>query len=543
MNSLKISDSGLSGYSKITVRGLENTHLLVVSKKVNDLNPFSKLKIWLSEKIFGKNFIRLNEGTEPILLKISDLANKLGISKQELVQSVSDGTAEELILLELEASKYHISRSVILDYKNRGDLGELRYLEYLADSLSLPLSELLEAKKQNKLEPFLTQAQEIEKQCHATFEKLDKVLQDDITTKEDETIFQTKMTPEEIDSMKKVIRSAYKILATHPVGQKEMEQIIAITKNHHILIQSSKNSFKIIGLFGQLIGHGGAGAAVRTLDLLEGTWTTGEEAVLKIPKSTDKDSRQILQEETIIKKIHDGKSILGIQKPVRVFRDVFKGKSKHCHLGAFYQTDLFAMTLGPVNKLNLKESKMSMAYQLAHGIVHMHEKEITHGDIKPENIFVDPIDQRLFLSDFGGAIDHSNELVRLQNVVSDSYRLKQDDIASKKAYNASDRKLYLTIEKKADVFALCAVFCSIFTNEYPFEKIPRHRECRTKEGLQKQLIDSGLSSDVAKLLMQGLEFDYEKRPDAKTIFTAIKNELIRLAPERAGLLINLSEPI
>jgi hypothetical protein len=155
-------------YTEIRVKEFEDTSLLVGSKKIS--NPLYKFVFWLGE-IIRKDFIQLKGDKEPLIVKISDLSSKLGISKQEIIKAESDNTLNELIRIWLEANHYKVSYSEFLEYKNKGGLEELRYLEYLADSLHFPLSELLEAKKQNRLQEVLSKAQEVENRCD-TFETL-----------------------------------------------------------------------------------------------------------------------------------------------------------------------------------------------------------------------------------------------------------------------------------------------------------------------------------------------------------------------------------
>ena len=550
---LHVSAPDLNGCSNIDIEGLNNAHLSIASKKMAQLNPLSKLWIWIKEKICGKTFIVLQiENKTTIHLKISDLTNKIGISKQELLEAESKGNVDEVIQLALEAKTYGVPYSTILECKNRGILEELPRFKALSDFLHLPIFEFIEARKRGEFEDFVKQACEVENRCLETFKKLDKIYEEfngELVTKNADEKIDQEMKPEDLETIKQVIRSGFKILAKHPMGTKDIEQVIPITENHRILVQSSRDSFKITGLFGKLLGFGGAGVAVHTINLMEGTWNRGDEVVLKIPLMTDKDSVQIIQEASLLKKIHGDKPVLGIQKPLRVVRNVFNGLAKHCHFGFLYQFDLFTLLLNPNKRRKFsQEDKISMAYQLIHGVVHLHSLKITNGDIKSANIFCDinqddEIGPRLFLSDFGGGIDHSEDTVPLQLWTSTECRLYQDDVASEKAYRANDYELYRTIEEKADIFATCSVICSIFTSENPYKNSPGSRKCTIKEGLQQQLIDNGLSEETVTLLLQGLEIDYEKRPSAATIMSAVQKDLARIAPERSAILLGLSKPL
>jgi len=238
--------------------------------------------------------------------------------------------------------------------------------------------------------------------------------------------------------------------------------------------------------------------------------------------------------------------VLGIQKELRLIKDVFKGESKHCHLGPLYHTDLLNLVLDPNDQLALNSAdKIGMAYQLMHAIFHMHSQSITNGDIKPENVFCnftnrDATGPLLFLSDFRGGIDHSEDFVPLQITTTQNYRFRQDDVASKRAYEEGNRELYKKIEEKADIFAACSLICSIFIHEIPYEDEPGSQNWSTKENLQEELIMAGLSIDTAKLVIQGLEIDYEKRPGVLEILNVIQHDLATLSPDRYQILHHLS---
>lgn len=546
MDSIRFSEPNSQNLSEIIVQGLENPQLTVTTKKVSALNFFEKFKIWASEILFGKSFVRLNAEDGPRLIKIEDLTHKLGLSSTELQTAETEGALEGMIKLAVEAKNYHIPFSTILAHKDEGTLEELRYLEFMADSLHLPLHELITAKQQGNIQEFIKDAQEVENKCYETFKKLDDLYQETngiIVTKGEDERIKTRMTPQELQNIKDVIRSAYKILAQHPNGPKEKhEKVISISKDYHILVEDSDETYKITGLFGNLLGHGGTGVVVKSLDLLSGSWSKSAESVLKIPKISDPDSIQLLHEVNLIEKINPNGSVIGLQKPLKVVRDVFKGTAAHCHMGPEYQTDLGKVFEIPGTQMSLKpEDKISLAYQLIHGVYHIHQMKITNGDIKPQNVFCDlqSEDERgplLFLADFGGAVDHTAPILTLPESTTALYRQNRDENVSFQAHMDNNRDLYFEIESKADVFATSSVICSIFTGLMPTILNEESRDLIKDPNLQQQLTDAGLSLETARILIKGLDVDYTKRPDAETLLTAIRDEFTTIAPERSKLL-------
>jgi hypothetical protein len=58
MNELSISDYS-KGYSNIFIKPFENSPITIRTKEISELNFFSKIKLNLAEKLFGKKYVRL----------------------------------------------------------------------------------------------------------------------------------------------------------------------------------------------------------------------------------------------------------------------------------------------------------------------------------------------------------------------------------------------------------------------------------------------------------------------------------------------------
>lgn len=318
MNYCNISASKTSSeFSEITIMGLGKAEVRI--KAVSKAHLFLKWKIWITEKIFGKKFVLLHVNQQPFLLKIKDVSERLGISRKEIIASEKEGSINSLMKLAFEAKSYHVKLSMLSKYRKPENLEKLHYLEYLADSFNLPLFELLEAEEAGNFEEYMKKIMDVEKRSDTAFKKLDQIYKEvdgRLITKSEDGNLKTMMSLEELNSIKKVIKAAYKILVMSPKSfSVEVEQIIRISENYSILAKSSEKEFRVIGLFGKLLGCGNLGIVVHTVDLLEGQWTKGEYAALKIPQILDENSSQIIREETLIKKIHKDQLVLGIQNP------------------------------------------------------------------------------------------------------------------------------------------------------------------------------------------------------------------------------------
>lgn len=520
------------------------------SEKVKSIKPFSRLKTWTKDKLeyaFEKKVTWIDDNDQTIVIKVSDLALKLGISKLS-----------------------------ILEYIEKEQIFKLKNLERLSKIFNLPLTQLVKKELNGQLDNYLINASNIEKKSHEACKKLDELYEDlkgNLMSQDKDGMFQNHISIQELESIKKVVKIAYRALALEDdPDTKESVKIISTEHNHHILVKSSATSIDITGLFGKRIGEGMYGMVIHTVDLLAGKLVSGEEAILKQPKyqllmdgEVQKD--EALRERNLIDKIHGQKKIiLGIQKPLKVIKNIFIPNSTiHCHLGALYQTDLEDILHVkpskpdeiPKEKRVLKEGdQISLAYQLLHGITHMHANEITHGDIKPANIFCNFLsgDQQkdigplLFLSDFGSGIDHAmqDSVTQISEGTAD-YRVKDDNIARDAARSANDSSLYKEIEKKADVFATCSTIFSFFTNMSPFEGIPIEGNCIVdKNFLQNGFEGKGLSQPTIDLLIRGLSMNYKERPNAAEILFAMQKDLessTKISPERIGLLLDGSQPL
>jgi len=527
----------------ISFKPFEDVKVYAVTKRISELTFINKFVNALNEFFANKQFVQLQINGDDLLVKINDIASNLDISREAIIEAEKEGHLQEFMNLAVEAKHYHVDYSVLTQAASSDkNLEDIRYLEFLADSLHLPLRELLDAKENGNLEAVVKQAEEVEKKVQETFQKLDALYEEaegSFATKNKMESSITEMTPEEFHSIKLVIRQAFKILAENkPFNNIEVK--MPLTSSHYAIIKTSGDSVEIIGLFGKVLGKGSYGTAALRLNLLEAKFETGEEAVIKIPSISDKNSEQIIQEVDLLKKIHGDGIILGLQKPLKLITDVFQGTSKHCHVGPEYQINMSDVSFDNKKALSFFE-KCSISYQLLYGLDHLHEINLTHGDIKPPNIFFDydksdtqdETQSLVYLGDFGGAIDHAAQNILFQEHTSYLYRLDRDTAASEKAYKQKDFALYKVIEEKADVFAMASVICTTFISDLPYNK----SSLKVNPNLKEQLMQQGLKESTADLLIQGLSADYNLRPDVKTLLAAIKGDLQGADPEKAGKIV------
>ncbi len=318
--------------------------------------------------------------------------------------------------------------------------------------------------------------------------------------------------------------------ATRPITEQELQKIKSTVRNafHSLeLVADHDLTFH----FGKKLGAGDNASVIQRVDLLRGTLLTGDESVLKVPKSSDRDSKQINNEVNILNKVHAKGLVIGMQKQLRLVKDMFaKRKAPDGHLGAYYEGSLQDISKLS-NKLDFFE-KRNFAYQLAEGLNHLHSIGITHGDIKPENIFFNSGHReedgiaKAYLGDFGGAVDHTLSEILPQINVSMLYRPMDDNIASQKAFREGNVQLYKEIEESCDVYAMASVICELFTGEIPYNGSPSDdRTYQIKPELVDELEKTGLSLKTIDLLTQSLNLSYESRPKIIDLLAALSKEL------------------
>jgi len=496
----------------------------VTTQKLVPMNLFFKLGYHFIGKFTTKRFVQLESADGPILIKISEIEKKLGISKKVLVIAESEGKIKELLLLAYKAKDYNMSKELLSLYffhegfdKGVEGLEDFIELDKLATKNDLPLSTLIKAKEKG-IPPKVFIA---EMKLDALYNKQKKSFVSKFNTK-----ITYQMTKEDLKTIKEVMRIAHRVLMEKPKGGATVEEVIPITETHRILVQSSENSFKITGLFGTLLGEGGGGAAVHAIDLLEGSLVQDEESVLKMSNTESEEGPGILREADLLKKLNPKGNVLGLQKPVRMFTDVFSGKAGHIHLGPKYQTDLYGVISNNKLRLSLKQ-KVNMAYELMSALQYIHRKNVTHGDIKPTNVFCNLKDRdeevHVFLADLGGAIDHTNLEGGSSPMTSPYFRVQQDHNSSTWFLQKKDFDSFKDIEKAADVFAMCSTLCLLFIKNLPYNGIPYDGDFTLDPNLESKLKEGGLSPVVIKLLIRGLSKDWTHRPTAGKIKSELNN--------------------
>lgn len=359
----------------------------------------------------------------------------------------------------------------------------------------------------------------------------------------------TGFTGDDIVHSKEILREAFSYLFSG-----ESKKLWLQTKSgYQIKVNPKKGRIK--ALFGEKISEGTFGA-VFSKHVFIGPEL--KKPVLKIPKNQAISDLQ--NEKEILEALHGDKTILGIQLPVTLQTITYKHQKITIYKSPQYDKNLFDVikTLSKdQSELNLEDT-LSIAYQLFYGLRHMHHLNITNGDIKAENIFVNNAENdqkiiRVFLSDFGAAINH-NKTSLDKTPPPKSYKntshiyfhgqtsgccIPNDNIARVKALQEKDRDSFIEIVKKADITALCIALCEAilqqnvcYLDQYKFIMKPR-------EDLEHLLTRKEISKGIVSLILKGLSLNYKNRPNADEFLSPIMKQLKSINMEFARQLEKL----
>jgi serine/threonine protein kinase len=113
--------------------------------------------------------------------------------------------------------------------------------------------------------------------------------------------------------------------------------------------------------------------------------------------------------------------------------------------------------------------------QLLDGVECAHLKNVVHRDLKPENVLYDQTTDRLVLADFGIAHFSEDELFT-------AILTKDNERLANHRYAAPEQETRgLTVDKRADIFALGLILNEMFTGE-----IPKGSGYKTIEGVSSE---------------------------------------------------------
>ena len=176
----------------------------------------------------------------------------------------------------------------------------------------------------------------------------------------------------------------------------------------------------------------------------------------------------------------------------------------------------------------------TLAMQLFEALAFLHDQSIVHGDIKPENLMLDPegdgggsADPHLVLVDFGQAI-------KLDAVTPTTY--KPVLVTGTTMYSAPESLslMHPVYTPSSDIYSAGATLYSLITSRRPFETLKGAQLIiRIREGFFRARRTLGFPQDpfnpidapkgICKLIVWCTALDAEERPSAKKVLEYLYN--------------------
>jgi serine/threonine protein kinase len=196
------------------------------------------------------------------------------------------------------------------------------------------------------------------------------------------------------------------------------------------------------------------------------------------------------------------------------------------------KVDVASLNISDTAKLPI-EKRVLILKTVAHSLKILHQVEIVHGDLKPDNILIKKTatgDYTTKLIDFDNSYFSSKPPTIIEEMVGDmvyyspelSLYLKGD-----KSINSKDLQL------KSDIFALGLIYCQYLTGNLPiFDKEKyRYPYLAALHGIPLE-INSELPYGLQALLNSMLSVEFNKRPDVNEVFNKLKHtDLLSSTPK------------
>lgn len=157
----------------------------------------------------------------------------------------------------------------------------------------------------------------------------------------------------------------------------------------------------------------------------------------------------------------------------------------------------------------------NLLYEVALGLQYLHEHNIIHQDVKPENILIidKSNDPQYVISDFGISFQRPQGTLGNFSTASDSIQLTP-------AY-AAPEQLMGRVEKASDIFSLGVIGFEMMEGGLPFESNQPTAEA-LQRGENLPVFKSNISSRLRALIIRCMNIDPISRPDIQEILLATK---------------------
>ncbi len=259
----------------------------------------------------------------------------------------------------------------------------------------------------------------------------------------------------------------------------------------------------------QLIGSGGGGKVYKITNLTDGY----EYALKKARKKTREEPNErpleaLSREARVLRCLNPYGDIEGIQHPP------YSPTDGGMFITQLYSGDLIS-ALPKFQQLSMPQ-KLELCRQLLSGLCHIHDANYVHGDIKPENCFVeldgDDHIAHFVIGDFGGAQYVGNMAEQWPH--TESYL--PPDLTS----TIFDEFPMYKIVQACDVYAMSKTLIQMFIGSIPRTLIDYSNYSYYKD----RLLAVGVPGEIAFIIMNGMA-PYTIRMDAGQLYSRYTDSL------------------
>jgi hypothetical protein len=170
------------------------------------------------------------------------------------------------------------------------------------------------------------------------------------------------------------------------------------------------------------------------------------------------------------------------------------------------------------------EEALHIAAACGEALAHAHDHGVTHGDVKPDNVFV-TVSGEVRMLDFGVAPDSA--LSPLPEVHA---AIEPFQGAATRAYASPEVLSGLRPEPRDDVFSLACLIYEMLAGRHPYGR--RGADEAREAGLEIER-PPGISVQQWQALALGLAWNREKRPEVRELLRALSDDAPEPAPVQA----------
>lgn len=287
----------------------------------------------------------------------------------------------------------------------------------------------------------------------------------------------------------------------------------------------SKGQKVDIHYINKVLGAGTFGKVYTLSDVID---QKNEDIILKLAKKEKgaEAIEELKNEYEMLKEIQ----YIGIQfLPKKIVRiNTIKNENFVGYLGIKYDGDYYKDTK-KYAYVSIKQ-RLFEFYQLLSGLKYLEEKNILHGDLKSENIFVkgSGYNKLVHIADFGGAknINHCTLDELIDMPLTPEFTSKRDFQKQEKYFQQKNKHAYIEVAKKRDVFAMGRIMYEAFNlnkDPYPFYSILNedgtvaHFLAAIDKDYQ-EINNPRLPQEIKDLIKRMLDPNYETRISASEAF-------------------------